>query len=149
MRIILLLAVACQAQTLGIEKLSFLSGCWAGGGTEEVWLKPQGGTMLGMSRTVKGGRTVFTEFMHISSAADGGVVMNVQLQLAAKSTPFRLIEAKDGTATFSNPEHDYPQRIIYRRESGSLFARIEGNAGGKERHDDFKFARAACSAPDL
>ena len=150
MRIILLLAVACQAQTLGIEKLSFLSGCWAGGGTEEVWLKPQGGTMLGMSRTVKGGRTVFTEFMHVSTAADGRMVLNIQLQLAAKSTQFRLIEAKDGTATFSNPEHDYPQRIIYRRESdGSLFARIEGKAGGKERHDDFKFAPAACSTRDL
>lgn len=148
MRFIFLLAAitaTCQAETAGIEKLSFLSGCWAGGGSEEVWLKPQGGTLLGMSRTVKGGRTVFTEFLHISAAADGAIVLNVQLKLAAKSTQFRLTEMKDGFVTFSNPEHDYPQRIIYKREAGgSLFARIEGNVGGKERHDDFKYARVAC-----
>ena len=142
------ITIACQAETAGIEKLSFLSGCWAGAGTEEVWLKPQGGTMLGMSRTVKGGRTVFTEFLHIASAPDGGLVLNVQLKLAGKSTQFRLTELKDGAVTFSNPEHDYPQRIIYRREAdGSLFARIEGSVSGKQRQDDFKYARAACSAP--
>jgi hypothetical protein len=139
------LAALCRAQTGSIEKLSFLSGCWAGGGTEEVWLKPQGGTMLGMSRTIKGDKTVFTEFLQISAGSDGVLVLNAQLKLADKSTQFRLAELKDGMAAFSNPAHDYPQRIIYRREpDGSLFARIEGKAGGKDRHDDFRYARVPC-----
>src|SRR5688572_12792178 len=99
------LAMACHGET--IDKLSFLSGCWAGGGTEEVWLKPQGGTMLGMSRTVKGGKTVFTEFLQISAGSDGVLVLNAQLKLADKSTQFRLADLKDGAATFSNPAHDY------------------------------------------
>jgi len=140
--------ITCEAQAAGIEKLSFLTGCWTGGDSEEVWLKPHGGTMLGMSRTVKDGKTIFTEFLHISSGADGTLVLNAQLKLAGKSTQFRLTELKDGMVTFSNPDHDFPQRIIYRREpDGSLFARIEGKAGGQERHEDFKYARAACSAP--
>jgi hypothetical protein len=143
----LLFAVAliAQAQTPGIEKLAFLSGCWAGAGTEEIWTKPAGGTMLGLSRTIKGDKTVFTEFMHISAAPDGALVFSAQLKLAAESTKFRLTEMKDGAVTFSNPEHDYPQRITYRREpDGSLFARIEGTVGGKSRHDDFKYKRANC-----
>jgi hypothetical protein len=101
--------------------------------------------MLGMSRTIKGGKTVFTEFLQISTGSDGVLVLNAQLKLADKSTQFRLAELKDGMVTFSNPAHDYPQRIIYRREAdGSLFARVEGKAGGKDRHDDFKYARVPC-----
>jgi hypothetical protein len=148
MRILCLLcavAVISSAQTAGIEKLAFLSGCWAGGDTEEMWTKPAGGTMLGLSRTIKENQTVFTEFMYISAASDGTLVFNAQLKLAAKSTQFRAVEIKDGAVTFSNPEHDYPQRIIYRREpDGSLLARIEGTIGGKNKHDEFKYRRARC-----
>ena len=134
---------ACAAADL--QQLSFLAGCWAGGGTEEVWLKPHGGSIMGMSRTVKGGKTVFTEFLHISTGAGGALVLNVQLKLAGQSTQFALSEVTDSRATFSNPKHDYPQRIIYRREpDGSLFARIEGTVNGKDRNDDFKYARARC-----
>ena len=110
-----------------------------------MWMRPAGGTMMGLSRTVKGDKTVFTEFMYISAAADGMLVFNVQLKLADKSTQFRLTELKEGAVTFSNPQHDYPQRIIYRRgPDGSLFARIEGTSGGKSRHDDFKYKRVRC-----
>ena len=109
-----------------------------------MWTKPAGGTMMGLSRTVKGDKTVFTEFMHISATPEG-LVFNVQLKLAAKSTQFRATEIRDGAVTFSNPEHDYPQRIIYRREpDGSLFARIEGTTGGKNRHDEFRYKRVHC-----
>jgi hypothetical protein len=73
------------------------------------------------------------------------LVFNVQLKLADRSTQFRLSELKEGAVTFSNPEHDYPQRITYRRESnGTLFARIEGTIGGKKKQDDFKYKRARC-----
>jgi hypothetical protein len=134
-----------SAGAADLQQLSFLSGCWAGGGTEEVWLKPEGGSMLGMSRTVKGGKTVFTEFMHISAVSDGSIVFNVQLKLAAKSTQFVLSEAKPDTVTFSNPQHDYPQRIIYRRNpDGSLFARVEGSVNGKQQHENVKYLPAAC-----
>jgi hypothetical protein len=139
-------ALLSHAQTSGIDKLSFLSGCWTADGTEEMWTKPAGGSMMGLSRTVKGNRTLFTEFVHISAATDGTLIFNVQLKLAGKSTQFRATELKDGAVTFSNPEHDYPQRIMYRREpDGSLFARIEGTTGGKNRHEEYKYKRARCS----
>ena len=48
-----------QGQSL--TQVGWLSGCWAltrqDGVTEEHWMKPLGGTMFGMSRTVRGGKT--------------------------------------------------------------------------------------------
>jgi hypothetical protein len=41
---------------------------------------------------------------------------------------------------FENLEHDFPQRIIYRRnQDGSLTARIEGDRGGRIVGMDFHF----------
>src|SRR2546430_17043411 len=57
-----------QAQTrASLEDLSWLSGCWEGrqgnAVLEEIWSKPAGGSMLGLSRTVKGDQTISFEFM--------------------------------------------------------------------------------------
>jgi hypothetical protein len=148
MRTLLLLAAAAlpsEGQSPAIDKLSFLSGCWAGGETEEMWTKPLGGTMMGLSRTVRGENTVFTEFLQISMGAAGAITLNVQLRLAGKATAFRVTELTNSSVVFSNPEHDYPQRITYRRQSeASLVARIEGSTGGKDMHEDFKYARVRC-----
>jgi len=46
-----------------------MTGCWAfqsgDSETEEYWTKPSGGSMVGLSRTVKGGKTIFTEYTQI------------------------------------------------------------------------------------
>ncbi|MGH9662020.1 MAG: DUF6265 family protein [Bryobacteraceae bacterium] len=144
MTILLVLFVAAQ-----IDQLSFMSGCWEGklGGMsiEETWLKPAGGSLLGMARNIKGGKTVFTEHMEIREEA-GAVVMHVQLRLAAKATPFKLTEITATRAVFSNPEHDFPQRIIYERKpDGSLDARVEGPRQGKTVGEDFHFRACATS----
>lgn len=48
-------------------------------------------------------------------------------------------------AVFENPNHDFPQRIIYRLVTvDSLVARIEGRIDGKERSSDFPYRRARC-----
>lgn len=55
---------------------------------------------------------------------------------------FRMIEQSKDKAVFVNPEHDFPQTIIYRRISGdSLHARIEGMNEGVETGMDFYFKR--------
>lgn len=137
------LSLLAQEKKFEIGQLAFMSGCWAGQ-SEETWMKPAGGSMLGLSRTVAKGKTVFTEYMQIVEQ-DGVVTMHVQLKLAARATPFKLVEIGEKGAIFSNPEHDFPQRIIYRKEpDGSLFARIEGIDKGKERHADFPMKRAKC-----
>ena len=128
-----------------INDLKFMAGCWAGGPTEEVWLKPLGGTLLGVSRTVKEGKTAFTEYMQIVEE-DGMLVYKVQLRLAGKLTVFKLKSLTKDEVVFSNPAHDFPQRIIYRRQpDGSLFARIEGEQNGKPASEDYPLKPARCN----
>jgi hypothetical protein len=55
---------------------------------------------------------------------------------------FRMIEQSKDKAVFVNPEHDFPQTIIYRKISDdSLHARIEGMNKGVESGVDFYFKR--------
>jgi hypothetical protein len=56
--------------------------------------------------------------------------------------------ASDATVVFENPEHDFPQRVGYKRNgSDALDAWIEGRANGKSRRVDFSYQRARCEAP--
>ena len=148
MRILLLLAAAAAASAQNdVSQLGWLAGCWEmkpapGVSIEEQWTKPAGGTLLGMGRTIKGGRTVFTEFFRIS-------VENGKLTYTARigtngMTLFPLLKQTADEIVFENPTHDFPQRILYRKNGANLTARIEGNDKGKERHEDFPYTRAKC-----
>lgn len=130
----------------------WMAGCWAGAGaagSEEQWMKPAGGMMLGMSRTVKGGRVVFHEFMTMEIKADGKLVFTARTGAESKAVPFTAIRYSAEEVVFENPDHDFPQRVIYRRtDSGSgLLGRIEGVEKGKPRAADFPMKRVACVAP--
>jgi hypothetical protein len=47
---------------------------------------------------------------------------------------------------FSNPAHDYPQQIGYRRVGrDSILAWIDGSVGGEVRRVEFPFARVSCT----
>jgi len=128
--------------------LDWLAGCWAAEGGEpgsgEQWTAPAGGTLLGVSRTVRGGRTVAHEFLQIRETDDGGVVY-VALPSGQAEASFRLVARGAREVTFADPEHDFPQRIRYRlAEDGALHARIEGEVDGHERAVDFTFRRVSC-----
>jgi len=135
-------------QKSGVDQLDWISGCWASDDgkerIEEQWMKPAGQSMMGMSRTVAGGKTVFTEYLQIREK-DGQLAYIAAIGIGAKSVVFKQIKSTDGEVVFENPEHDFPQRIIYRRESADkLFARIEGKEKGVEKGMDFRYKRAKC-----
>ena len=141
-------AVSIASQKSDVERLEWISGCWASDDgkerIEENWMKPAGQTLMGMSRTVAGGKTVFTEYIQIREV-NGQLAYVVSLGLAAKPVIFKLIKSSESEATFENPEHDFPQRIIYRRESAdALFARIEGQEKGVNKAIDFHYKRSRC-----
>lgn len=125
-----------------VADLAWMTGLWEGdkdgARNEEQWLAPAGGTMLGVSRTVAGGKTVFIEFMRLDESA-GKIVMTVY-PAAGAGVPFTLARSGPAEAVFENPAHDFPQRIIYRRETGErLFARIESIAPGGPPGSDYHF----------
>lgn len=143
-----LLATAFAAGPLhadDLARVAWLANCWAAEGGEpgsgEQWSVPAGGVMLGMARTVKGGKTASFEFMRIESDEDR-LIFIAQPQGGAP-VAFHAIEVSDDAVVFENPDNDFPQRVIYRLESpGVLRARIEGTDGAM----DFPMRRVACDA---
>lgn len=115
-----------------------MSGTWIGESgsttTEEHWTLPRGGTMLGVNRTINNDQTVFFEYLRIEHRADG-IYYLASPKGHQPPTPFKLVqhtETKDhGRVVFENPEHDFPQRIVYQREGEIMQVQIEGLQGGR------------------
>ncbi len=129
-----------------VNRLSWLSGCWAqprtNGLVEEQWMRPRGGSMLGMSRTVMGGATTEFEFLRI--AVVDGALTYVARPSGQAEAAFPVKSIEDGVVVFENLSHDFPQRIIYRRNAdASVTARIEGTVKGETRGRDFPYERCA------
>ena len=139
-----------------IDDFAYLSGCWALDRPErkmrieEQWMSPSGGVMIGMSRTVKDGKTIGWEYMRIEER--GNEIIFVSRPRENKEEvdfPFVISEfvssPAGSKAVFENPTHDFPQRVIYRSDNkATLNARIEGKQDGKSSGVDFPYKRARC-----
>lgn len=111
--------------------------------TDEVWLGPSGGTLLGMSRTVENDELRSWELMAIRQRPNG---------LAYEATPsgqpmavFLAASVSDSAIAFENLTHDYPQVVRYaRRGNDSLLAVVSGTIRDRQRAIEFHYARVAC-----
>ena len=147
--LIFTLPAAAQSKPVKLADLGWLAGCWEASKPDkgfmlsEQWMKPNGGMMVGMGRTIQDGRAADYEFMRIEQTGDS-------LRFFAKpkanpdETPFDMIRFSESEVAFENPKHDFPQRVIYRRDGTNLTARIEGTKDGKTRGIDFPYSRAKC-----
>lgn len=141
-----------QAQTkASLGDLDWLTGCWEGRQgdaiLEEIWSKPGGGSMLGLSRTVKESRTTSFEFMQFREEK-GSLVFLPQPQGGTR-VPFPLKDSFAGRLTFENKEHDFPQRVIYEQKGkGLLLAAIEGTYKGKEEREEYQMRKVRCDPKD-
>lgn len=148
---LLILAVAgAGASAADISRLAWLGGCWKSEtgepGSGEHWMPLAGGTLLGVSRTVKQGKTVAFEFMQIRTVENGQLAFIAEPS-GQRTTVFPLLRMGDKEAVFENPEHDFPQRVIYQLEGATrLRARIEGMRGGALRVIEFPMSRVNCDS---
>jgi Domain of unknown function (DUF6265) len=145
--VVLSCAATWPVSAATIADLHWLAGCWAGGGgdrrVEEQWMAPAGGTMLGMSRTVAGGKTRAWEFMRIEEGE--GKLVFIARPSGQEGASFPSVAGGDGRVVFENPGHDFPQRVIYQRGAdGGLLGRIEGESDGKPLSVDFPMDLAPC-----
>lgn len=106
-------------------------------------MQPAGNMMLAVSQTVVNRKTAGYEFIRIVQEETGDIFFIAQPSGQAEAR-FKLVTASEREVRFENPEHDFPQRIIYRRDGDSLLGRIEGVREGKERAVDFPLKRASC-----
>jgi hypothetical protein len=123
--------------------LSWIAGDWetilGNVRVDEHWTDLSGGSMLGMSRTVSGGRTLSFEYLRIESRPDG-IYYVAHPRAKSPGTDFKLVRSDRRQAVFENLSHDFPKRIIYRlNPDGSLTARVEGDGSEKEKAQEFSY----------
>ena len=132
-----------------LDSIGWLAGCWEGNYSNgqiisEQWMKPLGHIMMGMSRTVKNGKTIEYENVRLEQSGDGSIHYIAHPSGQAEAS-FTLVDLEGKRAVFENLQHDFPQRIIYRLISpDSLFARVEGTISGREKGSDFPYRRVKC-----
>jgi len=135
-----------QAPAPAAKDVAWMAGCWDytrnGRHVTESWTPVEGGTLMGISRTVVNGKTTEWEFLVIREGVKG-------LEYVAKPSgqPEATFTAATASATqvvFENPAHDFPKKIVYTRDGDSLTASIEGPMNGQTRKIDFPYKKAAC-----
>jgi len=129
-----------------LNQLSWMTGSWfsesSGKQVDEHWTHPAGGSIMGVHRDISGGKTVFYEFLRIEKRPDG-IFYLASPKGRNPPTEFKLVQTESRRATFENPKHDFPQRIIYwRADDGSLRARIEGKEGDKQKASEWSWQPA-------
>ena len=136
-----------QAPPDAVSELGWMAGCWKmTSGTRtvtEYWLPAQGGTMMGLSRTISGGRTVEYEFLLLRMGQNG--VEYVAKPSGQPEAVFTATKMSASQVVFENPAHDFPTRIIYRRLEGGIVATIDGTMQGRPRAIEFRYSAANCS----
>jgi hypothetical protein len=129
-------------------RFGFMLGCWqsADGVNKEVWSYPEGGIMFGYATTTRDGGLATWEQSRIDQRASRASytaspegqrpITFVEAPQAASSGGDVLVQT---SVTFENGDHDYPQRIQYRKTEQGLAATISKLDGS--RPVDYSWAR--------
>lgn len=132
-----------------VDRLAWMAGHWqgrqAGVFMEEFWLPPRGGLLVGLHRDVPDSSGPLFEYLRIETREDG--LYYLASPRGREATPFKLSELSSRRVVFENPEHDFPQRIIYWLDNGggTLHARIEGDQGGTVQSSEWAWRRSSGS----
>lgn len=132
------------ASAADLRDLEWLAGSWTltkgDRVIEEQWMRPSGGIMLGMSRTVWRGKATEYEFVRIEQR--GSDLLYIAQPFGRPPTEFKLIKGSVGEVVFENLQHDFPQQITYiRNPDGSVTARIAGPGKNGPRSFSFEYQR--------
>lgn len=115
-----------------IAQVGWITGFWSGESnnqiTEERWTSAASGGMLAIGRRLRGNLMSSFEFLCISER-NGSLVYTALPDGRTTPTFFTLTAITADSATFENPDHDFPKMVRYtKRPDGSLEATISGAA---------------------
>ena len=142
-------AYAGPATKHDLAGLEWLAGSWSSDSAdvriEEHWAAPRGGLMVGMHRDVARGRAVSFEFLRIVD--EDSTLAYLASPRGRPATRFGLERMGERMVAFSNPRHDFPQRITYWLDDAKrLHARVEGRLGGREVAEQWCWRSASLRA---
>ncbi len=146
---LLALPLSLGAQGTPLQNVRWLEGCWqlvrGTTTTVERWFAPSNGEMSGESWTIANGAERPGETLKLF--ARGDTLVYQASPAGQATTQFRTTASSGAEIVFANPEHDFPQRIVYRRAgSDSVIARIEGDRAGRRQPVSFPYAKVPCSS---
>lgn len=122
------------AGTADVPLPDWMAGAWiqsdGDAWAEEYWTPARGGLMIGAARTGKGKTLESWEASRIQTD-DSGKISFVASPNGGAPIRFSLVSTDQTAIVFSNPAHDYPQRIRYWRVGKLLRAEISLADGSK------------------
>ncbi|MEO0425209.1 MAG: DUF6265 family protein [Pseudomonadota bacterium] len=120
---------------------TWLVGCWESedGRSLEAWSQDDDTTLIGFSSIVSEGKVSFYELMSIRLHEDGQLVFTAYPSNQPGGS-FPTVRQEAQGIVFQNGEHDYPQRIRYRRAGEQLIADIALSNGDQQ----VDFRKSAC-----
>ncbi len=149
MSVIILVSIAALQAAPPPADLSWMAGYWLscedGREVSETWSDPRGGVMAGTTLTVGRSGRGAVEFARIMPRQDGRLAFLAQPNGTAP-TAFALVGTGPMQAEFENPDHDFPQRVLYRREGEALVGRIEGQQDGQAVAVEWRYRAAPLNA---
>ena len=130
-----------------IASVSWLTGCLemrrGNRVVEEQRMPERAGTMVGMGRSV--GVRGLDDYELTVIQEDGARLLYVAHPRRQPVATFVARVATGDSVVFENPEHDFPQRVGYRRlGADSVLAWIEGTSYGKQQRAEFPYRRVPC-----
>jgi hypothetical protein len=112
----LAVTLACDvaaSQSAGIQRAAWLQGCWEmstpGRSVEEIWTTPKGGSMIGVSRTIRDGTLAEYEMILLREAGD-----RLAFEAHPSGQPAATFLSTRVTASelvFEDPAHDFRSRL--------------------------------------
>jgi hypothetical protein len=142
------LATEARAQRAEpIASLGWLTGCLEARSAtrvvEEQRMPLRVGTMLGMGRTTNARGLADYELTLIRQ--DGDRLLYEAHPKGQLPATFVARVASEDSVVFEAPEHDFPQRVAYRRVGrDSVLAWVEGTMRGTARRFEFPYRRVPC-----
>lgn len=139
--------ISCSDSEKKLEELKWLIGEWENISEErkfyETWYLVNDSSFYGESYLTVKGDTVFHETMTLEYRLNEIILTpTTKDQNGGNSVEFKFTSKIDGEFIFENPEHDFPQRIIYSNPvPDSIVAYIDGNVNGEYNRSDFTFVR--------
>lgn len=124
----------------------WMEGCWADGRVQESWVRLRDGTLLGAGMAVRGDVREITERLKVEVARER--VTYIADPVGQQLTRFPAVTANGDSLVVANSDHDFPQRIAYRRVGrDTLLVAVSGVEGGTPRGFGLTFVRRAeCAA---
>lgn len=148
----LFVLIGCQnkseKQFEKLEKMNWLIGQWENttpeGHLTETWSKVNDSTFSGQAYFIlKEKDTVHSESIVLTQVSEDLIYRpTVKGQNNDEPVDFKLTSDTENSFSFENPNHDYPQKIVYKKVSEkSLVATISGKEQGKTSTESYQMTK--------